>query len=385
LGVDANESFEKLRAEVAEMLDVQWVPEGYCAPNSEVYPFGWLWDSCFHSIIWAELGDPRSVIELDTALGISSPDGFVPHMNYVLDPSAHESLWGRAGASSITQPPMYGHALAVLVSKGIEVPESLVDRAVDGLWFLLRSRRRTTTGLIELCHPWESGADDSPRWDDLCPGGFELDRWRSHKSSLVGSIERNEYGSPIFNERFAVGSVGFNALVAFNAMELASVSDSAELRAAAAEVVDALETRWSDEDATWVDEGPTERGSGAARSLDGLLPLLVERDETRVSAVVEQLLDPSQHGGACGPSGVHRAEQTYAADRYWRGPAWPQLSYLIWLALGRQGRARDARAVASSTRLGAVRSGLAEYWNADSGEGYGAIPQSWAGLALLMG
>lgn len=375
---------EKLRVDVAAMLDAQWVPEGYCAPNTVVYPFQWLWDSCFHAVIWAELGDPRSVIELRTALSVQSPDGFVPHMNYVRDRSAHASLWGRTGASSITQPPMYGHAIASLVRKGVDVSEELIVQAIDGLWFLLRSRRRTLSGLIELCHPWESGADDSPRWDDLCPGGFDFDRWQAHKSSLVGSIHRNEHGSPIHNDRFAVGSVSFNALIAFNAFELDEVLGVSELRDAAEDLVEALRTRWSDEHATWKDEGPIGHRSGAARSLDGLLPLLVERDETRVAAVVDQLVDPTQHGGAFGPSGVHRQEATYAADQYWRGPSWPQLSYLIWLALLRAGRVDEAVAVAVGTQRGAARSGLAEYWHVDTGEGFGAIPQSWAGLAIVM-
>jgi len=60
---------------------------------------------------------------------------------------------------------------------------------------------------------------------------------------------------------------------------------------------------------------------------------------------------------------------------YWRGPVWPQLAYLLW---------RAGAPIGASTVAGALRSGLAEYWNPDDGTGLGAIPQSWTGLALLM-
>ena len=77
-------------------------------------------------------------------------------------------------------------------------------------------------------------------------------------------------------------------------------------------------------------------------------------------------------------------EPRYEATGYWRGPCWPQLAYLIWLALARGGEDDVAAEVAAATVAGASASGLAEYWDADSGEGLGAVPQSWAGLALLM-
>ena len=41
---------------------------------------------------------------------------------------------------------------------------------------------------------------------------------------------------------------------------------------------------------------------------------------------------------------------------------------------------RDSR----TTVAGAGASGLAEYWNPDTGAGLGAIPQSWSGLALVL-
>ena len=72
----------------------------------------------------------------------------------------------------------------------------------------------------------------------------------------------------------------------------------------------------------------------------------------------------------------------YNPNWYWRGPVWPQLSYLIMVAADRSGRSDVARLVADSLIRGAVTSGFSEYWHPDTGKAKGATPQGWATLAL---
>jgi hypothetical protein len=376
-----------LRARVSEMLHAQWMPEGYTAPNNAVYPWQWLWDSCFHTIVWLELGDDaRALQEVTHALSVQDDEsGFVPHMHYERGPDTHASFWGRRGASSITQPPMFGHAIAECVRQGVDVPAELIERGVRGLEFLLRRRaRHLASGLVMLAHPWESGADDSPRWDDLCPDGISPENWHRRKGELVASIVRSASGAPIANPSCVVASVGFNALIAFNAYELLTIVDDDRMRREADELVEQLDRRWDRDLCSWIDAGETERGSGRVRTLDALLPMLVSRDETARARTHRSLCDPSEYGAAFGPCGVHRGEGVFSPTTYWRGPTWPQLDYLCWLAVQRAGDIDAARLIARQTVAGAQRSGLAEYWEPDTGHGLGAIPQSWTGLALVM-
>lgn len=378
---------ESLPASVRKMLEENWVAAGYTAPNNAVYPWQWLWDSCFHSLIWAELGEPeRALSELASLFGPQAPDGFVPHMNYVLDPPAAQTLWDRDGASSITQPPMYGHTVAELLRSGTAVPVQVQQQAADGLRHLLNVRQRdSASGLVTLVHPWESGCDDSARWEDAMTGGYDRPRWGEQKKGLVHSIVRNEHGSPVVNAEFAPASIGFNALIAWNVMELESVGAAGpELVGQAKQLVAALAARWDDSLITWVDAGTFAKGSGRARTTDALLGLLVDRTPTRVAEVTQQLLDPLAYGGECGPAGAHRDEPSYLPLTYWRGPAWPQLSYLLWRAVDAAGDTDTAGTLAANLRRGAAQSELAEYWHPDTGEGGGACPQSWAGLALLV-
>ena len=377
----------ELRARVSEMLLAQWMPEGYTAPNNSVYPWQWLWDSCFHAVVWLELGDDeRALREVTHALSAQDDEsGFVPHMNYERGPDTHASFWGRRGASSITQPPMFGHTLAECVRRGVDVPAELIERAVRGVAFLLRSRaRHLASGLVLLAHPWESGADDSPRWDDLCPGGISPESWYRRKGELVASIVRSASGAPIANPSCIVASVGFNALIAFNAYELLTLVEDGEMRREADELVEQLDRRWDSGLSSWIDAGQTEGASGRVRTLDALLPLLVTRDETARTRTHRSLFDPSEYGAAFGPCGVHRGEAVFSPDTYWRGPTWPQLNYLFWLAAQRAGDVALAQQIARLTVAGALRSGLAEYWEPDTAHGLGAIPQSWTGLALVM-
>jgi hypothetical protein len=365
------------------VLDAAWRVDGdagFCVPHPTTYPWQWLWDSCFHAVVWAHLGDERAVLELRSALADQDEDGFVPHVRYVGDPGALASFWGRPGTSSITQPPMYGHALAVLAAAGFGLPEELVARATAGLRFLLERRARTPGGLVALCHPWESGCDDSPRWDGVLDGPRTPAAWYEAKGRLLATVERTAGGAPVANPAFAVGSAGFSALVAWNALELAGVTADDGLAAAARELVELVDARWDDGRRTWVDDGPTAAGSGRVRTLDALLPLLVvDRPEA-----MAELTDPGAYGAPYGPRGLHRGEPAYDPRAYWRGSAWPQLTYLLWRAARWAGSGGSAASFQNSITSASSMTGFAEHWDPDDGTPLGAAPQSWSTLSAVV-
>ena len=259
------------------VLDEQWREPGFTCPNSTTYPWLWLWDSCFHSIVWAELGDAeRAVAELTTVLSGQYADGFVPHLLYLDGCRDFDGFWGAEGTSSITQPPIYGHTVAELRRRGVHLERAVIDRAVAGIWFLLERRRRSTGGLVELVHPWESGCDHSPRWDDLMvapPAAPDAGQvavvdpydeavWFERKGTLLATVHRAPTGSPLWNDAFAVGSVMFSAVLAFCAAELAATLDDSALRREVDQLADALSRRWEPGRRTWIDDGPTATGSG---------------------------------------------------------------------------------------------------------------------------
>jgi hypothetical protein len=365
-------------------MSAHWRNDGYTVPSADVYPWQWLWDSCFHSLVWAELGfADRAVAELASALSPQDAFGFVPHVRYVGNPGYLSDFWRRPATSSITQPPMYGHAIAELNRRRINVSDVTVKKAEMGLRFLLDQRARTADGVITVVHPWETGCDDSPRWDHWCAPGWDDARWYDVKGELLAGVERSRSGAPLANPAFGAGSIGFSALVAWNAAELASVTGDRALATAGLALAQAVDARWDPSVGTWVDSGPSAATSGRVRTLDALLGALLPGGHA-VEAL-EQVLDDEAFGGPFGPPAVHRLEPTYEPGTYWRGSAWPQLTYLLWCAARRTGLDAVAEGLADRLVAGAVTSGLAEHWHPDTGAPLGAVPQSWSGLALLVG
>ena len=52
---------------------------GYTCPATPRYRHQWLWDSCFHAIVWRRFDRDRAREELRTLLRAGRTDGFVPH------------------------------------------------------------------------------------------------------------------------------------------------------------------------------------------------------------------------------------------------------------------------------------------------------------------
>jgi hypothetical protein len=368
---------EELAARARTILEAHWQPEGYTVPNAGVYPHQWLWDSCFHAIIWAHLGEgERALAELRNVFAHQAADGFVPHMTYWRQPDLHADFWGRRWTSCITQPPMYGHAIAELVRLGIDVEQELIDRADAGLRFFVEKRTATRgrfTGTF-VVHPWETGCDDSPTWDDeLFPDG-RWDPTLAHqlKGDLVRAIRFDPAtGSPIGSTRFEAFSASFDELVTFNHAELRSF----EPRPAAPR--QPLLLRLFPRPAA-----PMRALHPALEESLGLLNGVVRR--TTVDDAWAQIVDPAVFGGECGPAQVRRDSPGFDPRMYWRGPAWPQLTYLFWVAAKRHDNLAAERYLREAAIRGAVRSGFAEYWHPDTGEGFGAVPQSWTGLVAVM-
>lgn len=369
-------------------------------PNERVYPHQWLWDSCFHAVALVALGQLEDACEeIEALFSAQTPHGFVPHMTYHLDPAAALVLWRQAGRSNITQPPMYGHALRVLHAavhdradrELIERVTALEVSATKGLNWLFENRANESGRLVSV-HPWESGCDNSPRMDGHLDGPWSRPAWDDRKRAMLDSLcdaPGGDEGAPVDNPAFRVESAQFNALVAFNAQELAAVTGDRDLLARGDALAAAVDDLWDDELGTWCDradglEGPLRDAvarSGRVRTASALTQVLVTQHPDRPARVFAQLVDPAAFGAPYGPTEVHRGEPTYDPRGYWRGATWPQISYLLWLAADRA-QNEHAALLASQLQAAVVQSGYAEYWHPDSGEGLGAVPCTWATIAV---
>ncbi len=375
--------FGDIRMRARAVLEAAWSDErGYCFPNATVYPHLWLWDSCFHTVAWAALGDARCVTELGAALAGQLGDGFVPHMRYAAPTMDRGPL---AGVSSFTQPPLYAHAAAVAAGADFLVPARLIDRVAAGLDWLWR-HRRGSDGLLVVVHPWETGADDSPRWDSwVGSSDWQRDRWTRFDVELVGATAYHPSGAAASCSAFTAAPAAFNALAADAALELARLTGDAGWRVRGEELAGAIDGElWDDCREHWVDRAVVGGGpSVTVPTLDGTLPALVTPDEHRARRALAALADPEAFMAPHGLRYVHAGHPTYRPDGYWRGSAWMPLHYLALRAALRW-EDRDLAARISGAAANAAGSSMAEHWDPESGEGLGADPQTWSALGAAV-
>ncbi|MET0698837.1 MAG: glycogen debranching protein, partial [Mycobacterium sp.] len=154
-----------------------------------LYPHMWSWDAAFVAIGLAPLSVERSVVELDTLLSAQWTNGMIPHIvfasgvdGYFPGPArwACSALAAHAPrnrhTSGITQPPVHAIAVQRILdharTRGRStraVAEAFLDRRWDDMvrWhrWLAEARDQNDHGRITLYHGWESGMDNSPRWD----------------------------------------------------------------------------------------------------------------------------------------------------------------------------------------------------------------------------
>jgi len=379
-----------IRGRVRDLMQAHWdEARGFSVPNPSTYPHLWLWDSCFHAIIWARLGDARAARELAAVLDGQLPGGMVPHMRYGAQPP-DAWLGPLAGTSSLTQPPMFGHAAKVLLAGGIDPGAGVLARARRGLDWLW-SRRRTELGLLYVVHPWETGNDHSPRWDDWgapgrTPGDYDRAARTAWNKARMREITFDADGAASWSSTFVACPAGFNAYAAFNMAELAEVCRDDELADRARSIAAAMDEHlWDEQEQLWDDLAVVGGGPSVRVPIsDGVMGALVTDDPARAAAALDQLEREDRFRAPFGPANVARSHPGYDPGMYWRGAAWPHLNYLLWLAQLRSGRTEQAAALAEQTVAAATGSGWAEYWNPDTGQGLGAVPQSWTGLVLAM-
>jgi glycogen debranching enzyme len=188
-----------------------------------------------------------------------------------------------------------------------------------------------------------------------------------------------------WSEEFVAAPAAFNAFAAHAARELGHLRPDQGWADRGASLADAMDdVLWNDAEGLWSDHALVGGGpSVAIPTLDGVFGALVTADETRATRALSQLTEPGRFGAEFGLGYLPPDHPSFDPDAYWRGPAWPQLNYLAYVAARRRENTALAEEIASVSKAGAAASSLAEFWNPLIGAGRGAIPQGWGALAAV--
>ena len=359
------------------------VPYAYTRPSPSRYPWQWYWDSCFAAIVWRRFDRDRSRAELESLLRAGRPDGFVGHTIFwehsvTLARRVYYNVASRSATMTSTiQPPLLAWAWSIAV--GDPAPE---PRIVLHHEWLGEHRDLDGDGLLWLVQPDESGLDSSPKFDPVWG-------WRAHaRLGFPFLVARNrrlgwdarrvrDAGGPVLCE------VVTNVLWGLARRALGQPSITSAL-------VDRL---WHEELGLFLDEAQPGGARPAVETWAALAPLALPDLPEAVGRrlVEEHLLDPKRFWLPVAPPSVSAAERSFEPGRarglvrrYWRGPAWVNAAWLVWLGMLRLGYAEEADRMATGLADTVDREGLREYYHPRTGEGLGARDFAWTSLALEM-
>jgi hypothetical protein len=409
-----------------------------------LYPHMWSWDAAFVAVGLAPLSVERAVMELDTLLSAQWKSGMIPHIvfangvdGYFPGPARWECGLLAAHApqhvdtSGITQPPV--HAIAVQrilehARRRGRRTRAVADEFLDRRWadlmrwhrWLAHARDPRRDGRITIYHGWESGMDNSPRWDrayaNVVPGAglppyeredtqvvddpsqrpsdLEYDRYLW----LLEEMRRAHYDDDELAETmsFAVQDVFVSAIFALACDVLADIGEEHSRPHA-----DVRDLRgWADRFRAGVVATSDER-SGAARDFDlraerwigtetiamfapllcGGLPRTTERALLRIFEGPRFCGHPDLRYAV--PPSTSPIARDFRPREYWRGPVWPVMSWLFSWAFARRGWAERSAILRAEGLRQAADGTFAEYYEPFTGAPLGSMQQSWTAASVL--
>jgi hypothetical protein len=400
---------------------------GYTVPNGRVYPFQWNWDSAFVALGFDTFDRPRAWTEVETLFRAQWDDGFLPHIVFWKDDPGYfpgASVWATGKepvTSGITQPPVAATVVRKLWKSAAEADEADHYRPrLEALfpklfawhrWFAAY-RDPDRRGVVVATHPWETGRDNSPEWDvpseviDVSNVGDYVRRDTSHLDSKMRptKLEYDRYLALVQFGRatgwdhariaaenpFRVADVGMSMILlranrdlAALAEELGRSEESEEIRGWIQLAERGIDWLWHDELSAWCSRDTlTGRFSGHITSAsflsfyaglaDAGRDAATRAHFDRIAGLVDYLmpsLDPADPG--------------FQMIRYWRGPVWAVVNYMIGTGLAEADDRERAEKVRQDTLELMRRNGFYEAYSPVDGTGSGGDDFSWTAAIWL--
>ena len=425
-----------LATHALEVLEANWL--GHGTRPSVLYPHQWSWDSACIAMGYARWNQARAETELRSLFAGQWANGLVPHIvfargngRYFPGPdfwqASSRSTDAPAGleTSGIVQPPIHATAALRLYEQADDRERAraflaeLAPKLAAWHGYLYRERTRGDDGLVEIWHPWESGMDNSPLWDEalerINPAADQIPAYRRVDVELAdpderptdGEYDRYIYLVGLFRELryradrirartpFAVRAVLFNALLVQANRDLAEIArllgdDPVPFERWAEETAAGMNaTLWDDAAGLYVDYDLEAGRHVPVRTAAGLAPLHAgvptpHRARRMVNGLAGSRVEVDGGAGWVVTS-LAPGDPGFLPTRYWRGPIWPILNWALQRGLDRYGHHDLARQVRRGLLELTSRSGFWEHYSPLTGEGHGGERFAWtAGVVLDM-
>ena len=414
------------------VLEANWLGHA-TSPSKLLYPHQWSWDAACIAIGYAAWNQERAETELRSLFAGQWSDGLLPHIvftdgaRYFPGPEFWQTQRSPAApreprTSGIVQPPIHATAVLQVYRAASDQPraaaflEELLPKLAAWHEYLYRARTRAEGGLAEIWHPWESGMDNSPLWDaalervafdpELLPPYERVDVQVAEATERPsdGEYDRYVYLVTVFRELgydssrirdvvpFALQPVLFNSLLVQSNRDLAEIArivgaDPDRFESWAESTARALDEQlWDEEHAVYVDFDVKAGKRVGTRTAAGLAPLYAGvPSRARAARMAELLAGSRVEVGDAGwaVTSLGPADPGFQPARYWRGPVWPILNWVLQRGLDRYGYATLAAEVRGALVDLARSSGFYEHYSPATGRGQGGEQFAWTAALLL--
>ena len=310
-------------------------------PSMIHYVGVWQWDAYFHALAYRHLDMHLAQDQIRILLDHQREDGMIPdavhdegavtHLNFPVD-------------ADVTKPPLLAWAAWKLYEQGNdreflnEIYEPIVRW--NDWWF--EKNDLDGNGLCEYHHPFSSGLDDSPLWDDGVP---------------VESPDLNTY---LYLQQDCLSKIA----------RVIGLDSDAEIwqKRAQAMAQRMIDVTWdANAGLFWA----TRNGSRVnVRTPFNLFPLITGQMPFDIAArLVAHLTDEHQFWSRYPVPSVAMDDPKYDPNQMWRGPTWVNVNYLLIEGLQRSGYPDLARELRKRTlELICGQDDIYEYYHPESGE-----------------
>lgn len=412
----------------------------YTAPSNDLYPHQWLWDSCFTAIGLRHYDIDRAKTEILSLLQGQWHNGMLPNMifsasgKYARDRSVWQSTVNPQSpddvvTSGITQPPLLAEAI-VRIGEKLKKTErrSWYKQTYPALLayhqWLYQERDPHNEGLVLQIHPWETGMDNTPPWMHEMHE-HQLAYWiRAVKWLHIGPLfkffrrdtlhvpadqridiidalglystqrrlkrKRYDINKVLRHSLFAIEDVAFNAIFIRANQHLQDIAAflkeelPEELATRMVKTEEALEQLWDPYSGQYYGRDFVTHRLLKDTTVATLLPLYAGCITPERAKQLLRLLENQHVFGTHYPlPSTPPNSGWFNPVKYWQGPSWVNINWLVIDGLERAGYNDHAEALRLSTLEMVETSGFYEYFNPLTGKPAGISDFSWTAALYI--
>lgn len=426
----SDNKLEDLKQKAIKVLSLNH-QKNFTKPSSKLYPHQWNWDSAFIAIGLSHIDEESAQNEIYSLLRGQWINGMIPHIVYSDNPDKYipnANFWGsrhidgspnKINTSGITQPPVLSFAALKVYENSKDKKNAkkflkdIYPNLVSYHRFLHEDRDLTGEGLICVLHPWESGLDNSPRWDNILRNDKDVSfkEFSRIDNQLISKHQRpsdkdyklyfqiaeklkvrdykiNDYS----NLPFVVQDILFNSLALVSLESLIKISDLLQMESQMLikwyhKLSKAIVTKlWVVEKNQFCDWDVISSQVIDKLTIANCIPLILNSlKKEQVDSILKLLNRNGEfwYENSSPLSSTSLSSPEFNSQNYWRGPVWINMNWLIIQGLLIHKRDELANDLAFETICLVSENGFYEYFDPFTGLGCGSENFSWTAALII--